>query len=1154
LLLVFLAFFLFLFLPSSTAKAAAPDGLIPVKVNGPDHKKVVFLFIADGFEAHEKEVFLDNLERQRRYLFQIEPYKTYEKHFNIYAFMPAAGLDLGTRETERTITADFQKVREIATDLLPAVHVIGIMVKSESWKGCACGNAFTFTAFEEGDTLSHELGHAFAGLNDEYVDEEEATKPTRSTYMNVTDTLERVRIPWSRWIDPDTPLPTIHAAGKGIVGAFEGAFYRSRGWYRPEERCIMRGNTKGYYCKACYSAIREKILKLSPAEAGPLHLSYDDSALVVGNTLTITARADSGLDLGQIILDVALKSNRGHHVTLLRTERSEWTGTLGPLLKDVYTLSLSKDQDLTGLTGLDREYSFTPNDPPKIEVKLRLAYDRRNLIVGRSLKIAAETDRPVDVSQIILDTGTGQKLELRKTANRRWEGTLGPLVKEGYTLTLSKDQDLRDITGLDRGYSFAPNDPPKIEVKLRLAYDKKELIVGKRLKITAETDRPVDVSKIILDTGTGQMAELRKTAKTRWEGAMGPLLDAHYRLTLAWRQDLKEIADIAGAHEFRPKRVAPPPPTQFLKLVFDRDRFLEGDTVTITARAEFPVQVREILLNTGNGAGIVLRNLSATSWQGVLGPLLARRYTLELAFQQGLQGIEGLDRVYSFVPESGDLRLSYDAGRLYVGETLTVRATASVPLNLQTITLYCGQGKTFQLSRKTDTTWEGLLGPLEARPYDLTLVPKQAMAGLKGLDRRYAFHPMNRVMRVGFGDAIYEYGKVSWTRPMARVIQAREKAIIDQRESERRKDPGAPLVFSLSSSGSQVIQVPFSIQIDRMFKGQKATVNVELEGESSFDLPPRGLFGSGRIIKEGLLVKVEPMGRVTIDGEAGRLEGRITVVRKEGADNRLPKEDLNLRVSFRGYVLPGGVEGKIAAPLNAQRVEISMTAVRDWMNVLEGYAGIVIALLVLLVLWIKARRKRNRKRGLWQDISKLCVIDAYTHKRFPPRVEKRFPLETFQDRFCDRWVGDKPGEAKDPGPLLKRMSVKALEGILEWLESPIIPSMWTMPQDRLTRLMRYECGDDVIRHRHPDFDFVLEIGPPRMVDGEKRFTLKTQDAIVTIIHSGGEAQPCSVNSEYYCRSGSQVIIGPDDRRPFVVTISDTGNETLFSLTWPAEAV
>ena len=41
----------------------------------------------------------------------------------------------------------------------------------------------------------------------------------------------------------------------GKVGAFEGAMYESRGYYRPEEDCIMFTRDEVPFCRVCQAAL-----------------------------------------------------------------------------------------------------------------------------------------------------------------------------------------------------------------------------------------------------------------------------------------------------------------------------------------------------------------------------------------------------------------------------------------------------------------------------------------------------------------------------------------------------------------------------------------------------------------------------------------------------------------------------------------------------------------------------------------------------------------------------------------------------------------------------------------------------------------------------------------------------------------------------------
>ena len=152
----------------------------------------------------------------------------------------------------------------------------------------------------------HEFGHHFAGLADEYY-----TSPVAYTALsekiepwepNVTALLDPGNLKWKGLVSPGTPIPTpwkkqeyeeysraiqkrradiraarqpesvmdalfaeekqhettMFAAEKyaGRVGAFEGAVYEAKGYYRPQVDCIMFSRNDAGFCAVCRQAIK----------------------------------------------------------------------------------------------------------------------------------------------------------------------------------------------------------------------------------------------------------------------------------------------------------------------------------------------------------------------------------------------------------------------------------------------------------------------------------------------------------------------------------------------------------------------------------------------------------------------------------------------------------------------------------------------------------------------------------------------------------------------------------------------------------------------------------------------------------------------------------------------------------------------------------
>jgi hypothetical protein len=127
----------------------------------------------------------------------------------------------------------------------------------------------------------HELGHAFAGLGDEYYSSDVTYKDHEAAgpepwAPNVTALRDPGNLKWKDLVEQGTPIPTPwdrkaydrnpfgalllgREKWRDRVGAFEGAQYRAEGLYRPELDCIMFTSTAGRFCRVCERALDEAI-------------------------------------------------------------------------------------------------------------------------------------------------------------------------------------------------------------------------------------------------------------------------------------------------------------------------------------------------------------------------------------------------------------------------------------------------------------------------------------------------------------------------------------------------------------------------------------------------------------------------------------------------------------------------------------------------------------------------------------------------------------------------------------------------------------------------------------------------------------------------------------------------------------------------------
>jgi hypothetical protein len=227
----------------------------------------------------------------------------------IYRRSPV-GASYDTFGTERyVLTTENRALRDVAS--FAPYEFIEILVNGQTYGGGGIFNQYATVAIDNlwaGYVGVHEFGHQFAGLADEYYTSDVAYLPpekkTEPWEPNVTALLDPANLKWKDLVAAGTPVPTpwdkeefdrferdiqrqrkeLRAAGKpeaeidelfrkerakedamldsqkyaGKVGAFEGANYASKGYYRPEVDCIMFTRHMRF-CSVCRRAIERVI-------------------------------------------------------------------------------------------------------------------------------------------------------------------------------------------------------------------------------------------------------------------------------------------------------------------------------------------------------------------------------------------------------------------------------------------------------------------------------------------------------------------------------------------------------------------------------------------------------------------------------------------------------------------------------------------------------------------------------------------------------------------------------------------------------------------------------------------------------------------------------------------------------------------------------
>ncbi len=209
------------------------------------------------------------------------------------------------------LTFENRSLRDVAS--FAPYEFIEILTNSRTYGGGGIFNLYSTVAADSlwsPHVFVHEFGHHFAGLGDEYYTSEVAYGPAPPERVepwepNVTALHDPGTLKWRDLVSPGTPIPTpwnkeafeahsrevqkkrrqIRAEGRpeeemdtlfleqkkedmrllgsekyaGKVGAFEGAMYEAKGYYRPQLDCVMFSRDDVPFCAVCRRAI-ERII------------------------------------------------------------------------------------------------------------------------------------------------------------------------------------------------------------------------------------------------------------------------------------------------------------------------------------------------------------------------------------------------------------------------------------------------------------------------------------------------------------------------------------------------------------------------------------------------------------------------------------------------------------------------------------------------------------------------------------------------------------------------------------------------------------------------------------------------------------------------------------------------------------------------------
>jgi hypothetical protein len=302
--------------------------------NGDPSVKVDLVILPDGYRQGEMSKFRKDSERLLKVLFSTEPYRSRAKDFNVRLVEFASnesGIDdpnsgkvrdnafsttFNTFETDRyALSFDNKTIRKAAA--LAPYDLTLVLMNDPKYGGGGIYNLYSICSADNPWSeyvFTHELGHAFAGLGDEYYTSDVAYSEfyvpgVEPWDPNVTQCTDRTGLKWRDLVADGVPVPTpwdkdaydahqadynrkrsqlkSQGAAKAAVdsmakandrwtldflktrtystsvGAFEGAGYSSKGLYRPAIDCRMFSKTMAPFCPVCDRAIRRAIESLT---------------------------------------------------------------------------------------------------------------------------------------------------------------------------------------------------------------------------------------------------------------------------------------------------------------------------------------------------------------------------------------------------------------------------------------------------------------------------------------------------------------------------------------------------------------------------------------------------------------------------------------------------------------------------------------------------------------------------------------------------------------------------------------------------------------------------------------------------------------------------------------------------------------------------
>lgn len=248
--------------------------------NGESAVKVDIVIVPDGYTKDELPKLKKDCKKFADYFLNCSPFKEYKNNFNVWAIeaiSEESGTDIPgdkawkstvanssfyTFDSERYLMIyDNKNLRDLASNA--PYDQIFVMVNTNKYGG---GGIYNYYSTCSSDNIyanyvsTHEFGHAFAGLGDEYYTSEVSVEDFYPLTVepwepNIT-TMVNFDAKWKKMVPKSVPVPTPDEQQYyKKVGVFEGGGYMAKGVYRPMYDCSMKSISYNNFCPVCRAAI-----------------------------------------------------------------------------------------------------------------------------------------------------------------------------------------------------------------------------------------------------------------------------------------------------------------------------------------------------------------------------------------------------------------------------------------------------------------------------------------------------------------------------------------------------------------------------------------------------------------------------------------------------------------------------------------------------------------------------------------------------------------------------------------------------------------------------------------------------------------------------------------------------------------------------------